>query len=120
VAIVLLLAARRWPSFTLVTAAFTNASLRAFPCLMDVIRAIRGGHPFSDEGELVHAFTSNQTSRIIVMVLVLFLWLGFSILVASEYRFRTKKWPKVAAIYLLSLIAGILTVIADDLLGLNA
>jgi hypothetical protein len=118
-AMVFLLAARRWPSFALVTASFTNASLRVFPCLMDLIRALNSGHPFSDEGELTLAFTINGISRIIVMVLVLGLWLGLSALVAREYDFRTKKWPKVLAIYLLSLAVGIATVIVDELLGLN-
>ena len=118
-AIVLLFAARRWPSFTLVTASFTNATIRILPCTMDLIRASRGGRPFSDEGELALAFTESMMGRATIMALVLAMWLGLATLVAREYQFQTKKLPKVLAIYALSLAVCIATVILDELLGLN-
>jgi hypothetical protein len=117
-AVVLLFVARRRPSFAWVTASFTNASIRVFPCVMDLLRALRGGRPFSDEGELALAFTADVTGRAAIMVVVLGMWLGLSALVAREYRFPTRKWLKVFAIYALSLIVGIATVILDELLGL--
>ncbi len=117
-AVVLLFVARRRPSFAWVTASFTNASIRVFPCAMDLLRALKGARPFSDEGELVQTFTTSVPGRAAIMALVLGMWLGLSVLVAREYRFQTRKWPKVFAVYALSLVFGIATVILDDLLGL--
>jgi hypothetical protein len=119
-AVVLYVVARYRPSFVLVTASFTNASLRVFPCAMDLLRALKGGRPFSDEGELTLAFTTSGTGRVAVLVLVLGMWLGLSALVSREYRFRTRRLVKVLAIYALSLGVGIGTVILDELLGLNS
>jgi fumarate reductase subunit D len=118
-AIALLLVARRRRSFAWVTASFTNASIRVFPCALDLLRALTGGRPFSDEGELALAFTGSQISRVAVMVLVLAMWLALTTVVAREYDFRTKRLLKAVAIYGLSLLVGITTVIADDLLGFN-
>jgi hypothetical protein len=118
-AIVLLAVARRRRSFAWVTASFTNASIRILPCVMDLVRALKGGRPFSDEGELAVAFTGSNTGRVAVMVLVLGMWLGLATLVAREYDFPKWKGLKVLAIYGLSVVVGIATVIADDLLGFN-
>jgi len=51
----LLLVARSRHNFAWITASFTNASIRLFPCLMDLLHAIKGGRPFSDEGEVALA-----------------------------------------------------------------
>jgi hypothetical protein len=118
-AVVLLFVAHRRPSFGWVTASFTNGSLRIFPCVMDLLRALRNAHPFSDEGELTMAFTTSAAGRVTVMTLVLGMWLGLSVLVARQYHFQTRFWVKVLAIYTLSLGVGIATVILDELLGLN-
>jgi hypothetical protein len=118
-AILLLAIARRRRSFAWITASFTNASIRIFPCVMDVIRALKGGRPFSDEGELVLAFTGNQIARVTVMVLILAMWLGLATVVAREYDFPKRKLLKVLAIYGFSFVIGIATVMADDLLGFN-
>jgi hypothetical protein len=118
-AILLLLVARRRRSFAWVTASFTNASIRVLPCVLDVLRALTGGRPFSDEGELALALTGSRISRAIVMVLVLGMWLGISTVVAREYDFRTKRLLKVIAIYALSVAVAVTTVIADEILSLN-
>jgi hypothetical protein len=118
-AILLLLVARRHRRFAWVTASFTNASLRVLPCVLDLVRALTGGRPFSDEGELALALTGSQIGRVTVMVLVLGMWLGLATVVAREYDFPKRKLVKVAAIYGLSVVVGIAAVIADEVLGLN-
>ncbi len=57
-AVVFLAVARRRPSFGWSTAAFTQASLRLLPLTFDLLRAIRGAHPFSDEGDLALAVST--------------------------------------------------------------
>ena len=48
------------PGFAWTTAAFTNASIRLFPCVMDFVRAVRGRPPFSDEGDVALALTKSS------------------------------------------------------------
>jgi hypothetical protein len=118
-AIVLLFVAHYRASFAWITASITNASLRVFPCLMDLLRALLGARPFSDEGELTMMITGSEMGRVIVMALVLGMWLWLAVLVAGQYHFPTRGLAKVLAIYTLSLAVGIITVILDELLGLN-
>ena len=70
-AIVCLLVARHRPSFFLVTAAFTNATLRLFPLTMDVLRAMKKAEPFSDEGNLAITITTGPAGRVIFLLGVL-------------------------------------------------
>jgi len=114
---ILLVVARRRPSFGWVTASFTNVSLRLFPCVMDLLRAVRGARPFSDEGEVALAFSSSAFVRSALILLVIALSMGLTILAAREYRFQSKVFFKSLLVYLLSLSVGIGVVILDELLG---
>lgn len=117
-AVVLLAISRRRDSFAWATAAFTNASLRLFPLTMDLVRAIRGAPPFSDEGELVSALTPSIGGRVSVLLVV---WLVFgilSLLAARTFPFR-HRWLGVSAVYLGSLAVGIGAAVADELLGIH-
>src|SRR5262245_22733794 len=119
VAAVLLGIARRRDSFAWATAAFTNASLRLFPLTVDLVRAIRGAPPFSDEGELVSALTPSIAGRVGG---ILAGWLVFgtlSLLAARTFPFRQRRWLGVSAVYLGSLAVGIGAAVADELLGIH-
>jgi len=100
-----------------VTASFTNASLRLFPCVMDLLRAVRGARPFSDEGEVLLAFSTSPFVRSALILLVIVLSLGLTVLAAREYRFQSKAFLKSLLVYFLSLSVGIGVVILDELLG---
>jgi hypothetical protein len=65
-ALVCLFEAWRRRSLFWVTAAFTNATLRLFPLVMDIVRAIEKTTPFSDEGDVVIAITTNPAARAIL------------------------------------------------------
>ena len=58
-------------SFFWVTAAFTNATLRLFPLVMDIIQAIAKATPFSDEGDVVLAMTTNPAARAVLLLGIL-------------------------------------------------
>jgi len=116
-AIFLAVARRHSHGFVWVTASFTNASLRLFPCTMDLLRAFKGGPPFSDEGEVALAFTAGHFGRSAFIALALCLSLVLTILAAREYRFQRYRIVKSILIYLLTLTVGIAVVIADELLG---
>ena len=116
-AAMLLLIARRGRGFGWVTASFTNASLRLFPCAMDLVRAIKGARPFSDEGEVAIAFTSTPAGRTAVILMVMIVALTLTVLAGRQYRFQKHRLAKSIAIYLLSLAVGVGVVIADELLG---
>ena len=111
--------ARRRGTFAWATAAFAQASLRLLPLTLDLVRAVRGATPFSDEGELVRAVSAAVPVRV---ALVLVAWAVFgtlSVLAARTFPFRRRRWLGVIAVYLLSLAVGIGAVIADDLLGIH-
>ena len=42
---------------------FTNASLRLLPSIMDFLRTVRKAHPYSDEGDVVFAYSINSYLR---------------------------------------------------------
>lgn len=113
----LLLVARARHVFGWATASFTNASLRFFPCTMDLFRALKSRPPFSDEGEVVLAFTSSPMGRASLILVVMALSLGLTVLAAREYRFQKYRFGKSILIYTLSLAVGIGVVILDELLG---
>lgn len=114
---ILLPVARRNHSFSWVTASFTNASLRLFPCVMDLNRALRGSSPFSDEGEVALAFTSSALGRSALILLAIGISLTLTVFAARQYRFQSKPILKSFLIYALSLSVGIGVVILDELLG---
>lgn len=117
--LLLLAAAKRKPSFLWTTAAFTNASLRIFPGIMDFLRAIRSSKPFSDEGQVVLAFVSGAAGRASLMLCVIALFSAVSIQVARRFPFSNYRAFKVLSVYVLSVAVGIAVVIMDELLGLN-
>jgi hypothetical protein len=114
---ILLAVAHRRHSFGWVTASFTNASLRLFPCVMDLLRATRGARPFSDEGEVALAFSSSPLVRSALILVIIALALLLTIFAAREYRFQNKVFLKSLLVYFLSLSVGIGVVILDELLG---
>lgn len=118
-AILLLAVARRRPTFFWATAALTNASLRIFPCVMDLLRALRNGKPFSDEGEVVLAITHSGASRVSIMIAVIALFSVLSIFTGRQFPFENKRALKATSVYLLTFIVGVGIVLADELLGLN-
>ncbi|HZJ52725.1 MAG TPA: hypothetical protein VFD38_01190 [Myxococcaceae bacterium] len=117
--LVLVAVARRHGSFAWATAAFTQASLRLFPLTVDLVRALRGAPPFSDEGELIRALDAATPVRV---TLVLSAWAVFgtlSFLAARTFPFRRHRWLGVAAVYLAGLAVGIGAALADELLGIH-
>jgi len=116
VGVMCLLIARRRPTFFWVTAAFTNATLRLFPLVFDVSRATQKAERFSDEGNIVLAFTANSTGRAIVLLAIFAIFLSLTVLVARRYDFPRYRTAKVIGIYLLSLAVGISLVLVDEML----
>ena len=114
-ALALLAVARRRASFAWATAAFTQASLRLLPLTFDVVRALRGAHPFSDEGDLALGLTVSVPGRTALMLAAWALFAVLSVLAARTFPFSRRRWPKVAAVYLLSLAVGIAAVLGDEL-----
>jgi hypothetical protein len=105
--------------FVLATAAFTNASLRVLPCSIDLLRAVRGGRPFSDEGDLALGLATGPAGRV---ALVGLWWLPFvvlTVLAARALPFQRHRWLKVGGVYVLSLAVGIGAVLLDELFGIH-
>jgi hypothetical protein len=117
VAALCLVGAARRPGFVPAAAAFTNATLRLFPCSMDVVRALRGAPAFSDEGEIALALTNTQSGRAGVVVVALVLSLTLTVLAARQFGFKGRAAAKSVALYGVSLAVGILVVIADELVN---
>lgn len=115
-ALVCLLLARRGVSFSWITAAFTNASLRLFPCAMDILHAIKGSHPFSDEGDIAVSLATGQLGRILLVTLPFALYFGLTITVGRRFEFAQRRLINVIGIYLLSLAVGIAIVLIDEAL----
>jgi hypothetical protein len=115
-ALICLLIGRHNPGFFWPTAAFTNATLRLFPCTMDLLRAFKGAIPFSDEGDIAAALTHSLFARSIVIFGFFAAAAFLAVLAARQYRFAKFGTLKVLGIYLLSLGAGIGVLIADNLL----
>lgn len=114
-AVVCLLVARRSPNFFWVTSAFINAAtLRLFPLTMDVFRAIEKAAPFSDEGNLVIAITTNPTGRVILLLGIFAVFLLLTVVVARLYDFNKHRAAKVAGVYFLSLAVAIGVVLIDE------
>ena len=114
-----LVVARRRSGFTWVTASFTNGSLRLFPCVMDLLRAVKGTRPFSDEGDVTLAITTNPSGRASLVLVAIAFSLGLTFLSGREYRFRTKRFFKCLLIYGLSLAFCIAVVLVDEIMGWN-
>jgi hypothetical protein len=106
-----LVLARRRRTFAWSTASFTNASLRLFPLCMDLWRALRGAHPFSDEGEVGELLGA----RMLTLELSLLVVVGLTLAAASTYRER--RWLTAGLVYLQSLAIGVGVVLADELLA---
>jgi hypothetical protein len=111
-----LLIARRRPSFIWATAAFTNATLRIFPLTMDLLRAIKGAKPFSDEGNVAIAMTTLPGGRATLVLGVMAIFVCLSVIAARHYHFEKHQVAKSVTIYLLSLSVGIAVVVVDELL----
>jgi len=116
-AVIFLVVARRRPGFVWVTASFTNASIRLFPCVMDLLRAVKGARAFSDEGEVALALTTNPTGRASLILFVIALSLGMTFLAGREYHFQRRGFLKCLLVYGLSLAVGVGVVLVDELMG---
>lgn len=112
-AVICLLVARRRPSFFWVTAAFTNATLRLFPLVLDMIQAIMKTRPFSDEGDVVIAITTNPAARAIILLGIFAVFFVLAIVIARRYSFEKYRAAKSVGIYLLSLAVGIAILLID-------
>lgn len=115
-AIACLLIAKQRPGFFWITAAFTNATLRLFPCAMDLLHAIQGKMPFSDEGEIAMMLTQSSFARFLVVLCFFAAAAILTILAARSYRFHRYTSVKAFGIYLVSLATGICILIVDELL----
>jgi len=111
-----LVAARAWPGFLWSSAAFTNATIRLFPLVMDVIRAISGDAPFSDEGNVVLSWTSSPAIRVLLLSPALLVCVALTVLAVRSYRFPNRAALRSIGIYLFTLVIGICILIADELL----
>lgn len=118
-AFVLVAIATRRRSLGWATAAFTQASLRLLPLTFDLVRALRGGPPFSDEGVLALGLTAAPAGRVAVVLAAWLVFGALSVLAARTFPFRRHRWLGVGAVYLGSLVVGIAAVVADDLLGIH-
>lgn len=115
-ALACLLIAQHRPGFFWPTAAFTNATVRLFPCAMDLLRAVSGGTPFSDEGEVAVALTYSLIARCLLILFVFVVAAILTVLAARQYHFQKHSMLKVLGIYLLSLVVGIGVLLVDGLL----
>ncbi len=115
-AVLFLVFARQRPSFACATAALTNASIRFFPTMMDLVRAATHAPPFSDEGDVALAISHVQSGRIAMIACAMGLSLVLSILSVREYHLVRNRWIKALGIYLFSLTVGIGVVIVDELI----
>lgn len=115
-ALVCLLVAPHRPGFFWPTAAFTNATLRLFPCAMDLLRAVQGARPFSDEGDVAIALTQSPFARCLVILCFFAVATLLTVLATRQYRFQKYHTLKVFGIYLISLGVGIGVLIVDELL----
>ena len=116
-AVTFLVIAKRRPGFSWTTASFTNASIRLFPSVMDLFRAMKGALPFSDEGDVALALTKNASGRAICMLLAIALSFTLTVLAAHQYGFTKRPILKSCAVYVLSLTVGIAVVILDELVS---
>jgi hypothetical protein len=103
-------------SFFWVTAAFTNATLRLFPLVMDIVRAIEKTTPFSDQGDVVIAITTNPAARAILLLGIFSGFFSLAVVVARGYSFEKHRAAKSVGIYLLSLAVGIAVLLIDEML----
>jgi hypothetical protein len=117
--VALVVLARRHATFAWATAALTQASLRLLPLGFDLVRALRGAAPFSDEGELARAFSAAVPVRVLLVLVACAAFGTLSVLAARTFPFRRRRWLGVAAVYLGSLAVGIGAVLADELLGIH-
>lgn len=115
-ALISLVVAQYHPGFFWATAAFTNATLRLFPCSLDLLRAVQKDTPFSDEGDIALAVTHSPITRVLVILGVLVVAAVLAVLAARQYSFPKYKALKVIGIYLLSLAVGICVVLVDGML----
>lgn len=119
-AVVFLAVARRRPSFGWSTAAFTQASLRLLPLSFDLLRALRGARPFSDEGDLALAASTHPSVRTALVLAAWLLFGGLTFLAARTFPVaRSRRWPVALVVYLGSLVVGIAAVVGDELLGVH-
>lgn len=115
-AIACLLMATQRPGFFWITAAFTNATLRLFPCAMDLLHAIQGKMPFSDEGEIAMMLIQSPLARFLVVLCFFAAPAILTVLAARRYGFQRYASLKAFGIYVLSLATGICLLIVDELL----
>lgn len=116
VAIVCLVVSSRRDGFGWAAAAFTNATLRLFPCAMDVARALRSGPAFSDEGDVALHFTHSVGGRLSLLAPAILISLALTTLAARRFRFSGRVVLKSVAVYAFSLVVCIAVVIVDELL----
>jgi hypothetical protein len=116
-AIVCLVIATKRPSFAWATASFTNASIRLFPCSMDLVRALQNGPPFSDEGNVAQTLTQSPVGRAGIVSIAIALSLTLAILAARQFHFVRRGALKSVGVYVLSLAVGIAVVIVDELVN---
>lgn len=115
-ALACLLIARSHPGFFWPTAAFTNATLRLFPCSMEFVRLFQGAMPFSDEDAFALAVTHSPVARACLILCFFAVAAILTVLAARQYRFQKYASLKVIGIYLLSLGTGVGVIILDELL----
>jgi hypothetical protein len=115
-AVLTLIAMRRRVTFFRATVAFTNASLRLFPCVMDVIRAVQDARPFSDEGDIALSWTGGGKTRLVFLIPILLAYLALTVAAGRRYDFPRLRFVKVAGVYVLSVAVGITVVIVDELI----
>ena len=112
----LVIAARRRGGFVWATAAFTNATIRLLPLVLDVIAALRGAKPFSDEGVVALEASTSGAVRAVLLAVALVPSIVLTVAAVRAYGFERRGALKAIAIYALSLAVGILAVIGDDLM----
>jgi hypothetical protein len=108
-----LIAARVRPGFFWSSAAFTNASIRLFPLAFDILRAATAGQPFSDEGTVALAWTSEPVARVLLLCLALVVPVALTVLAARSYRFANRTLLRIVGIYAYTLAIGTLVLIVD-------
>jgi len=103
-------------AFVWVTAAFTNAPIRLFPSVMDLVHAVKGVRPFSDEGDLALSWTTDPTGRTLLVMAPLVLYVALTVAAGQRFRFAKQRLTALIGIYLLSLGVDIGVVLIDEAL----
>jgi len=83
---------------------------------MDLVHAVKGVRPFSDEGDLALSWTTDPTGRTLLVMAPLVLYVALTVAAGQRFRFAKQRLTALIGIYLLSLGVDIGVVLIDEAL----